>query len=121
MDTRLPEKAVAQTQYTQKKAIPLSKTETWDRGFPLMARNDPSSLVQMTRQEERSRPVLPLWSLQRAQPSVPRSLGAAQRDAGREARGRPSKLYLSIKKTFHLHLFFLSFNPSTVLEGTQPK
>lgn len=54
MDTRLPEKAVAQAQYTQKQAIPLSKSETWDRGFPLMARNDPSSLVQTPRQEERS-------------------------------------------------------------------
>lgn len=33
MDTRLPEKAVAQAQYTQKTAIPLSNSETWDRGF----------------------------------------------------------------------------------------
>lgn len=106
MDTRLPEKAVAQAQYTQKKAIPLSESETWDRGFPLMAKNDPSSLVQMPRQEERSWPPLPLWSLQRAQPLVPGSLGATQRGAGREAYGRPSKLCLSIKAAFHLLFFF---------------
>jgi len=121
MDTRLPEKAVAQAQYTQKKAIPLRKSETRDRGFPLMARNDPRSLVKTPRQEERSWPPLPLWSLQRALTSVPCSLGATQRGAGREAYGRPSKLCLSIKITSHLHFFFLNFNPSIVLEGTQPK
>lgn len=54
MGTRLPEKAVAQAQYTQKKAIPLSESETWDRGFPLMAGNEPGSLVQMPRQKESS-------------------------------------------------------------------
>lgn len=43
MDTRLPEKAAAQAQYTQKKAICLRKSETCDRGFSLMARNDLST------------------------------------------------------------------------------
>lgn len=87
---------MAQAQYTQKKAITLNESETWDRGFPIMARKDPSSVVQ--REEEWNWPPLPLWSLQRAQPFLPRSIRATQRGAGREARGRPSKLCFGIKK-----------------------
>lgn len=70
MDTRLPEKAVAQAQYTQKTALPLSNSETWDRGFPLMTRNDPSFLIQTPRQKERRLASATSLVLEKTQPSA---------------------------------------------------
>lgn len=120
MDTRLPEKAVAQAQCTQKKAIPLSNSETWDGGFPLMTRNDPSFLVQTPRQKERRLATAASLVLEKAQPSATFLRGISERSWER-GLWQAKQLRLSTKKAFILHFFFLSFNPSTVLEGATNK
>lgn len=104
MDTRLTEKAVAQAQCTQKKAIPLSNSETWDRGFPLMTGNDPSFLVQMPRQKERRLASATSGVLEKAQPSATFLRGISGR-CWERGLWRAKQLCLNTKKAFNLHFF----------------
>lgn len=81
-----------------------------------MTRNDPSFLVQTPRQKERRLTSATSLVLEEAQPSAPFLRGISER-CWERGLWQAKQLCRSTKKALNLHFFFLSFNPSTVLEG----
>lgn len=86
----------------------------------LMTRNDLSFLVQTPRQKERRLASATSLVLEKAQPSATFLRGISER-CWERGLWEAKQLRLSTEKAFSLHFFFLSFDPSTVLEGATSK